>query len=219
MSEPSQPTRHLRALDRESPEPPARESRSTDVLAPLVSQVQDGHSQAWSTLYRRTFDGLYRHVGYLVQDPVAAEDLTQEAFAIALRRINSFDGHSKFETWLHGIGVNVVRTHWRSDQRRARAHDRLARHLACAGRRDPGDPELSHARMQRAAALLEVVQELPTKLREAYVLMDLRELPREEAAAQLGITTANLSVRASRARARVREGLAELGWIEQQEQT
>ena len=213
MTSQREPKRHLRALA-DAPET-ERASATTDVLAGLAAAVQGGDGQAWSTLYRRTFDGLYRHVGYLVQDPVVAEDLTQEAFAIALRRIGSFDGQSKFETWLHGIGVNVVRTHWRSDQRRARAHDRLARHMAAVTRSDRGgDPELSHARRQRAAALLEVVQGLPTKLREAYVLVDLRELPRQEAAAQLGITPANLSVRASRARVRVREELAQLGWIE-----
>lgn len=215
------PARHLRALEGASEgalecttEPnDTIEPAPTDALAALVIQAAGGDGQAWATLYRRTFDGVYRHIGYLVQDPVAAEDLAQETFARALNRLASFDGRSMFETWLHGIAVNVVRAHWRGSGRRERAYDRLARHLANGDAPNPGNPELSHARKQRAAALLEVVRELPPNLREAYVLLDLRELPREEAAAQLGITTANLSVRASRARARVREELAKLGWV------
>jgi RNA polymerase sigma-70 factor (ECF subfamily) len=200
------PARHLRALE-------TIETATPDALAALVTQAAAGDGQAWTTLYRRTFDGVYRHIGYLVQDPVIAEDLAQETFARALSRLASFDGRSMFETWLHGIAVNVVRAHWRGSGRRERAYDRLARHLANGHATNPGNPELSHARKQRAAALLEVVRELPPNLREAYVLLDLRELPREEVAAQLGITTANLSVRASRARARVRDELAKLGWV------
>jgi RNA polymerase sigma-70 factor (ECF subfamily) len=214
----SRPARHLRALagDQDASEPAdeaAELSSATDAFAVLVQEAAAGDGQAWSTLYRRTFDGVYRHIGYLVQDPIVAEDLAQETFARALSRLSSFDGRSLFETWLHGIAVNVVRTHWRGTGRRERAHARLARHLAGEGVSGPGNPELSHARKQRALALLEVVSELPPNLREAYVLLDLRELPREEVAAQLGITAANLSVRAARARARVREELARLGWV------
>jgi RNA polymerase sigma-70 factor (ECF subfamily) len=216
---PGGPVRHLRALDGVTPgsgpegDTEAPGASVSDALATLVKQAAAGDGQAWSTLYRRTFDGVYRHIGYLVQDPVLAEDLAQETFARALSRLASFDGRSLFETWLHGIAVNVVRTHWRGSGRRERAHDRLALHLANGVNPNPGNPELSHARKQRAAALLEVVRDLPPNLREAYVLLDLRELPREEVAAQLGITTANLSVRASRARAQVREELGKLGWI------
>lgn len=210
------PARHLRALEGNA-EAAGSEATgpktTTDALTALVTQAAAGDGQAWATLYRRTFDGVYRHIGYLVQDPVASEDLAQETFARALSRLASFDGRSMFETWLHGIAVNVVRAHWRGSGRRERAYDRLARHLANGVPQNPGNPELSHARKQRAAALLAVVRELPPNLREAYVLLDLRELPREEVAAQLGISTANLSVRASRARARVREELAKLGWV------
>lgn len=216
MHPPTKPARHLRAIDGREVETPTGDEPTpavADALAALVRRAQGGDDEAWTTLYRRTYNGLYRHVGYLVQDPVVAEDLAQESFARALCRLDRFDGRSCFETWLHGIGVNVVRTHWRGSGRRDRAHDRLARHLASETRPRADDPELSHVRKQRAAALLGVVRELPPKLREAYVLLELREVPREQAAEQLGITAANLSVRASRARAKVREELCKLGWI------
>ena len=206
------PVRHLRAIEDTESEGVPR----ADALRVLVEQATAGDGQAWSTLYRRTFDGVYRHIGYLVQDPVIAEDLAQETFARALSRLSAFDGRSAFETWLHGIAINVVRAHWRGSGRRERAYDRLALHLAIRDPQNPGNPELSHARKQRASALLEIVRDLPPNLREAYVLLDLRELPREEVATQLGITTANLSVRASRARARVREELVRLGWINEE---
>jgi len=210
---PPKPARHLRALDGGAS---ASEDDRCELIERLVREAQAGDEQAWTTLYRHTYDGLYRHIGYLVQDPSVAEDLTQESFARACSHLERFDGRSRFETWLHGIAINIVRTHWRGSGRRARAHHRLARHLAHAGPARTGNPELSHTRKQRAAALLEIVAALPPKLREAYVLVDLREIERTEAATLLGISVANVSVRASRARAKVREELTRRGWLELQ---
>ena len=208
MPAPPKPARHLNAVERDEPASP---SSPRAHLAGLVSQAKRGDQEAWAHLYRHTHAGLYRHLGYLLQDPTLAEELTQECFARACTQLDKFDERSRFETWLHGIGVNVVRNYWRGSVRRDRAHQRLSRVLD--SKAPVGNPELSHARKQRAAALLEVVAELPPKLREAYVLVDLRELPREEVAAQLGITVGNLSVRISRARAKVCESLQQLGWI------
>lgn len=180
----------------------------TDVL---VARAKGGDTDAWARLYQEEFDGLYRHVGYLTHDPVIAEDLVQEAFARALANLHRFDGRSSFSTWLHGIAINVVRKHWRGSSRQERAYKRLEQHVAI--RSTSNDPEGSHMKKQRARVLLEVLETLPTKLREAYVLCDLRQLPREEAAAQLDITVGNLSVRATRARARIRDELVRLGWL------
>lgn len=202
---------HLRVI-RSADEAGGEPGGDSEIPA-LVERARQGDSAAWGVLYQRFFAGLYRHIGYLTQDPVAAEDLTQDTFARALSALDGFDARSSFETWLHGVGVNVVRNHWRGSGRRARGHSRFARQLAVAPPR-PGDPELSHARKQRAIALLEAVQDLPPKLREAYVLLELRGLARAEAAAQLRITPSNLSARASRARARVRDELVARGWIE-----
>lgn len=191
-------------------------SADADASAPdrvdlLVARARDGDTDAWARLYQEEFDGLYRHIGYLTHDPVVAEDLVQEAFARALANLRRFDGRSTFSTWLHGIAINVVRKHWRGSSRRDRAYKRLEQHVAIRSR--TGDPETSHLGKQRARVLLEVIETLPPKLREAYVLCDLRQLPRDQAAAQLSITPGNLSVRATRARARIRDELVRLGWL------
>ena len=201
--------RHLRPVESTATKPDADAKRRDD----LVALAQAGDTDAWSRLYQELFDGLYRHIGYLTHDPVAAEDLVQEAFARAFSNLDRFDGRSSFETWLHGIGINVVRKHWRTNTRRERAYKRLEEHQELRSGMRRSDPELSHARKQRATALLDALESLPPKLREAYVLMDLRQIPREQAAAQLGITVGNLSVRTARARARIRDELTRLGWM------
>lgn len=201
--------RHLRPVQSD----PSGPATDAEVRHELVARAKAGDTGAWSRLYQDLFDGLYRHIGYLTHDPAIAEDLVQEAFARAFANLDRFDGRSSFETWLHGIGINVVRKHWRSNTRRERAYRRFEEHHAVRSGVRRSDPELSHARKQRANALLEALEALPPKLREAYVLMDLRQIPRDEAAAQLGISVGNLSVRTARARVRIRDELTRLGWM------
>jgi RNA polymerase sigma-70 factor (ECF subfamily) len=61
--------------------------------------------------------------------------------------------------------------------------------------------------------LLAVLETLPETLREAFVLCDMQDMSTQEAAATLGLTPGNLRVRATRARARIREELVRLGWL------
>lgn len=208
-------TRTLRAVSgpSESAEPA---SPAGDIVEQLGARAARGDGDAWVLLYAETFDDLYRHIGYLTHDAQTAEDLTQETYARAFVCLPGFRGRSSFSTWLYGIAMNVVRRYWRDQRRRARAYDRLQQELAL--RPPTRDVSSEFLRAQRARALLAVLEELPDKLREAYVLCDLRQLPRVEAARQLGITPGNLAVRASRARARIRAELSRLGWLTPREE-
>lgn len=211
MTEQASRARHLKAVDSSAP---AEADSGQDLIAALVQRATAGDPESWARLYQELFDGLYRHLGYLTQDASFAEDLVQETFARAFASLHKFDGRSSFTTWLHGIGINVVRKWWRANTRRGRAYDRLERQSRAIPRRTAQDPELSEVRKRRAAALLGIVESLPPKLREAYVLVELRQLDRNEAAAQLGISVGNLSVRATRARGRIRDELVKLGWMD-----
>jgi RNA polymerase sigma-70 factor, ECF subfamily len=60
-------------------------------------------------------------------------------------------------------------------------------------------------------AIREALQSLPEKYRSVFILRDVQQLNIEETAAALGITTANVKTRLSRARLRMRDALAP-GW-------
>jgi len=75
------------------------------------------------------------------------------------------------------------------------------------------DVDRVHMAKRKAEALYAVLETLPEHLREAFVLRDLEGLSPAEAAAQLGITPGNLSVRATRARERIRRELEARGWL------
>jgi RNA polymerase sigma-70 factor (ECF subfamily) len=141
------------------------------------------------------------------------EDLVQEVFARALAGLASFDGRSTLSTWLHGIAVNLVRNFWRSSRSTETAHQRLRDIQAVHRPTEAAGVDRRHAQRQRAQAVYAILDTLPEHLREAFVLRDLEGLSPAEAAAQLGISAGNLSVRASRARDRIRRELEAQGWL------
>jgi RNA polymerase sigma-70 factor (ECF subfamily) len=178
-----------------------------EVIAALVERAKAGDMQAWARLYQDHFDGLYRHLRYLTGECQAAEELVQETFVQALCCVARYDGRSRFSTWLHGIGLNVVRHHWRSQRSTAKAHARLTAVEQLREHGDAAPPDRGVLARQRARALYAALEQLPIHLREAFILRELEGLPPHEAAEQLGITPNNLAVRASRARMRLRKQL------------
>ncbi|MCA9685385.1 MAG: RNA polymerase sigma factor [Myxococcales bacterium] len=206
---------HLRAVGAEPETATAGRATVGDgeaLVQELVGRARSGDMQAWARLYQDHFDGLFRHLRYLTGCPQLAEELVQESFVQALCCIGKYDGRSRFSTWLHGIGLNVARHHWRSQRSTAKAHARLTAVQEVqvqSGLGSVGGPDRTMLAKQRVAMLYQALEQIPEHLREAFILRELEDLPPAEAAAQLGITTNNLAVRASRARLRIRKLLAD----------
>lgn len=191
------------------PDAPDPSAPPATAEATLVERARTGDVDAWSRLYQDNFDALYRHVAYLVGEPHATEDLVQETFASAVVGLRQFTGRVSLQAWLRGIALNLVRRHWRSRTRGTRALDRLGHMTPTAG----SPLEGAYLRQRHAEVLIKVLETLPPALREAFVMCDLREVPLADAAADLGISINNLRVRATRARARIRDELTRLGWV------
>ncbi len=181
----------------------------------LLSRAREGDAQAWSRLYQEHFDRIFRHIIHLTGDRDLAEDLVQETFAKAIVALPNFRGEARFTTWLGGIAINIVRTHWRRQKSARRTRDGL---LTLQQVAPPSDLQPDQARLRQAKAevLYAILAELPETLREVFVLREFEGLRAREVAAQLGISEGNVNVRASRARARVRAELERLGWISPQ---
>jgi RNA polymerase sigma-70 factor (ECF subfamily) len=180
----------------------------------LVGSARQGDLDAWSRLYIETFDVVLKHVCCLTGDASLAEDLVQDAYARAMSNIGQYDGRAPFVAWLRGIALNVVRMHWRRTKTTDRVHDRLRELVIVTSGGIAAGPDRVHQQDQRARLLYQLLATLPENLREAFVLRELEGLPPTEAAAALGISEGNLAVRASRARARIRQELERLGWTE-----
>jgi RNA polymerase sigma-70 factor (ECF subfamily) len=136
----------------------------------------------------------------------------QEVFARALVKLPTFDYRASFSTWLHGIAINTVRNHWRSQRTKNSAHQKLREIQEVRGATEDRMDQMQLCK-ERARVVYAILADLPEHLREAFVLRDLEGYSPAEAAEQLGITPGNLSVRATRARERIRKELEKLGML------
>lgn len=131
-----------------------------------------------------------------------AEDVTQDALLLAHRHRAAFRGDAKHRTWLYRIAATTAISFLR---RRSRSREQLAAlpdFDAMDDAQSPADSVVerdAHAFVQRAVAALE------PKYREVLLCRAARS--ESETAAALGISLANVKVRAHRARAQLRDAL------------
>jgi len=181
--------------------------KMTDLQA--IDAVKTGDTGAFDLLYqmhkRRVFSLCMRMVG----DFGLAEDLTQDAFMMAFRRINSFRGDSAFSTWLHRIAVNTVLMHLRQKNSRGGTQPSLD-DLTSDGEASGAvfgkeDLRLSHA-IDRLS-LLNAIDELPPGYRMIFVLHDIEGYDHAEIAGLLGCSVGNTKSQLHKARLRLRKVL------------
>jgi len=86
----------------------------------LRDAVLSGDERAWRTWYDEAYPGLYRYVLWRcggLRD--GADEVVQETWLTAVRRVRTFDpGAGSFAAWLRGIAANLLRNHFRRQQRR-----------------------------------------------------------------------------------------------------
>ncbi len=141
-------------------------------------------------------------------DPTLAEDLVQETFLSAFRKLHTFRGDSLFSTWLHRIAVNNVLMYFRQQKVTPTAH-------TVDERLEPEEDEPirdrfiteDHRLLQTASRLqLErAVSNLPPGYRIMFVLHDIEGYEHSEIAALLGCSPGNTKSQLHKARKRLRE--------------
>lgn len=91
----------------------------------LIRGALSGSEADLEALFRRHWPRAYRTAFLIVHDHAAAEDIAQEAFVAAFRRLDRFDRHRRFAPWLGAIVANRA-----IDWARARTARRESTHEA-----------------------------------------------------------------------------------------
>jgi RNA polymerase sigma-70 factor, ECF subfamily len=181
-----------------------------------VVEARDGSRTAFVALMTRYQDRVYRLAIRMCRNAADAEEIVQETFSLAYRGLQSFQGESRFVTWLYRIAVNQVLMRRRAASRRpVWSTDGRGTELGDLGGTAAGsEPSESTEELVHQKGLTERVREALARLdeshRAALVLRDLEGLTAEESAEILGISPSAVRQRAHRARLKLRELLADL---------
>lgn len=87
---------------------PFREATGDDDDLELVRRVKDGDRDALETLILRHQAWIYNIALRMVFQPQDAEEVTQEVLIKAITSLSTFEGGSRFRTWLYRITANHV---------------------------------------------------------------------------------------------------------------
>jgi RNA polymerase sigma-70 factor (ECF subfamily) len=186
---------------------------SSDKLseAEVIQRARGGDSAMFEHLYRLHSRRVFALCLRMLGDSAEAEDLTQEAFLLVIRKIQTFRGESAFSTWLHRLTINVVLMHLRkktpplvsiesnpdSDNESASPSVNIA------------EPDLQLEGSIDRINLNRCIKQLPTGYRTIFVLHDIQGHQHSEIAQILGRSVGDSKSQLHKARARLRELLHE----------
>ena len=168
----------------------------------LVRRAQEGDVAAFETLYRENERRVFGLCLRLSSNASLAEELTQDVFVRAWRKLGSFRGESAFSSWLYPIAVNTALS-----ERRARVR-RTARVFATDDL-TPFEkaPEEKQAGPEAGFDLEAALRELPPGARAVFVLHDVEGYRHAEIARMMDIAVGTSKAQLHRARALLREAL------------
>jgi RNA polymerase sigma-70 factor (ECF subfamily) len=174
----------------------------------LIARACSGDAAAERALYDTHVERVYRLAYRLAGEDDLARDFTQETFIRAFERLQSFRGDAAFSTWLHAIGTSVALNGLRKIKRLRQRQTNLEAAADIPGHRRQSEPDLK-VRLERA------IDALPDGYRTVFLMHDVEGYTHEEIGATLGVRTGTSKAQLSRARAKLRESLADFAgeWV------
>jgi RNA polymerase sigma-70 factor (ECF subfamily) len=181
--------------------------RSDSERSAAIGEIRTGNDVALAAAGDvSAFERLYRvhlpRVHSLVRRMAGGRDLdelTQDVFVRAWRKLGSFRGDSAFATWLHRLAVNVVIEHFRVETtRRKRLHDGDDIFSTLTAPSRPRDLSMDFET---------ALTKLPDGAREIFVLHDVEGYKHHEIATLLGISAGTSKAQLHRARMILRRHL------------
>ena len=173
--------------------------------AVLLKKARRGNLFAFEEVVKRYQRRVYGVALRIVRRHDVADDVAQEAFIRAHRKLDSYDPERPFGPWICRIAANLAINHVRSPVAREQELDDTQREPAARA----GDDPLEGILEDEARRVLDVaLADLPAEQRAVFVLRTVEELSYREIAEAMEISIGTVMSRLSRAREKLRRALA-----------
>jgi len=182
-------------------------NRTGDVTADLelARRCRDGDTGAFEALYRQHAGRLYNLAVRMSGSVQEAEDLLQEVFLQAYRKMGSYRGEASLGTWLYRLGVNHCLDRLRG---RHAKQERVTDSLDVEGRPEPAAAPAATLEPVSRMDLERAIGQLPDGARAAFLLHDVEGFEHREIAEILGVAVGTSKSQVHKARLRLRRILA-----------
>jgi len=163
----------------------------------LITQAIAGNIDAMECLYERFFRDVFRIVYRQYSIRETAEEIVNDTFLTAFKRLETLKNHDAFRSWLLSIAINHVRNRRRTEVKRSTAQLEDV-HLF----QDAHNPLIK-------AALQQAIQNLPAGYREVFMLHDADGFTHEEISKILKISEGTSKSQLFKARNMLRKAFLE----------
>jgi RNA polymerase sigma-70 factor (ECF subfamily) len=177
---------------------PAPEVDHPDISRDIVERSRKGNRQAQYQLYQQYAKAMFNICYRMMNDREEAEDMLQESFTEAFRRLDSFRYDSTFGAWLKRIVVNRCI----NEIRRKKANLEFFEDMSpFEGREDHAEPEAGLS----VESIRKAMEQLPKGSRMIFSLYLLEGYDHQEISEILDISESNSKTQYMRARQRIKE--------------
>jgi RNA polymerase sigma-70 factor (ECF subfamily) len=188
----------MHAIEPNMPQPDPADPKAPD--AALILQARQGNETAWVQLMRLHQEPVFRLAYLILGDADEAEDVAQDSFIRAYKKLDQFDEQRPFRPWLLQITKNLARNrqrslgrYWHMVQRFFQTHPDA--HMVAAPTDQTADAQL----------LWQAVQKLKPMAQEIIYLRFFMAMSEAETAVSLNIAPGTVKSRTHRALKQLRE--------------
>ena len=175
----------------------------------LVAEATRGNNAAFETLFERYHQKMFRVALSRLQNAEDAEDAVQQTFQQAFIHLKSFQGQSRFSTWLTRIAINealMLLRKRRPGHLSIEGHQSVDEESYSLEIKDPAvTPEERYGQKEMQTVLSGAINELRPILKNVVNLTEIGEVSTRKTAEALGVRVGTVKARTFRARRLLRE--------------
>ncbi|PQZ53952.1 MULTISPECIES: sigma-70 family RNA polymerase sigma factor [Bacillus] len=171
------------------------------VYTDLIKLTLSGNKEAYSELYDRTIQEVYKAAHFLIEDKTDVDDVVQEIYIQLYESLRKYDSEKPFRPWLIGLAIKQIHSYRRKRWMRLRIVKKAEE------QRKPVQIDFSSDVVSKISnqKLIELIHKLPYKLKQVIILRYLHDYSQEEVAHILHIPIGTVKSRIHAALKKLRQ--------------
>ncbi|WP_144611138.1 sigma-70 family RNA polymerase sigma factor [Bacillus cereus] len=171
------------------------------VYIDLIHLTLTGNKEAYSELYDKTIQEVYKTAHFLIEDKTDVDDVVQEIYIQLYESLRKYDREKPFRPWLIGLTIKQIHSYRRKRWMRLRIIKKAEE------QRKPVQIDFSSDVVSKISnqKLIELIHKLPYKLKQVIILRYLHDYSQEEVAQILHIPIGTVKSRIHAALKKLRQ--------------
>ncbi|EEL50968.1 MULTISPECIES: sigma-70 family RNA polymerase sigma factor [Bacillus cereus group] len=167
----------------------------------LIERILSGNQEAYSELYDKTIQDIYRTAHFLIEEKTDVDDVVQEIYIQLYQSLSKYNRERPFRPWLMGLAIRQIHSYRRKRWMRLRIVKKAEEH------KKPIEFDFSSDVVNKISnqKLIALIHKLPYKLKQVIILRYLHDYSQEEVADILHIPIGTVKSRIHAALKKLRQ--------------